>query len=175
MRAAGAAIAGAVLAAGMLAASPMLAGPASAVTATTTVSSARQGHERLYISGRPATARKDYLRASGVLKARGYALPGALTGGRGTIWLVFRRGSIRLAIAVRSSSATVPNPQTCAFTEVYRGTYAVRGGHRSYARASGSGTFYTRISGRLAMSGGSCTARLAWSRKYTWTSGSLAW
>jgi hypothetical protein len=171
MRTGGAVIAGAALVAVLLAANPMLAGPAGAVTVTTTASSARHGHERLYISGRPATARKDYLSASGVLKARGYALPGA----RGTVWLVFRRGSIRLAIAVRSSSATVPNPQTCTFTEVYRGTFTVRGGHRAYARASGSGTFYTRISGRLAMSDGSCSARLAWSRKYTWTSGSLAW
>lgn len=175
MRTAGAAIAGAALVAVMLAADPMLAAPARAVTATTAVSSARHGHERLYISSRSATARKDYLSASGVLKARGYALPGALTGGRGSTWLVFRRGSIRLAIGVWSSSASVPNPQTCAFTEVYRGRYTVRGGHRAYARASGSGTFYTKISGRLAKSGGSCTARLAWSRKYTWTSGSLAW
>lgn len=175
MRTAGAAIAGAALVAVMLAANPMLAGPASAVTATTTASSGRHGHERLFISAHPATARKDYLSASGVLKARGYALPGALTGGRGTIWLVFRRGSIRLAIRVWSSSATVPNPRTCAFTEVYRGEYTVRGGHRAYARASGSGTFYTRISGRLTRSRGSCTARLAWSRKDTWTSGSLAW
>ncbi len=175
MRTAGAAIAGAALAAVMLAASPMLAGPASAVTGTTTASSARSGHERLYISGRPATARKDYLSASGVLTARGYALPGPLTGGHGTTWLVFRRGSIRLAIEVSSSSATVPNPQTCAFTEIYRGRYTVRGGRRAYAGASGSGTFYTKISGRLAKSGGSCTAQLAWSRKYTWASGSLAW
>jgi hypothetical protein len=175
MRTAGAFVAGAALVAVMLAADPMLAGPASAVTATTTASSARHGHERLYISGRPATARKDYLSASGVLKARGYALPGVLTGGRGTIWLVLRHGSIRLAIGVTSSSASVPNPQTCAFTEVYRGRYTVRGGRRAYAGASGSGTFYTRISGRLAKSGGSCTARLAWSRKHTWTSGSLAW
>jgi hypothetical protein len=97
MRTGGAVIAGAALVAVLLAANPMLAGPAGAVTVTTTASSARHGHERLYISGRPATARKDYLSASGVLKARGYALPCA----RGTVWLVFRRGSIRLAIAVR--------------------------------------------------------------------------
>jgi hypothetical protein len=175
MRTAGAAIAGAALVAVMLAADPMLAGSAGAVTSTTTASPARHGRERLFISSRSASARKDQLSASGVLKARGYALPGALRGGRGTIWLVFRPGSIRLAIGVWSSSATVPSPQTCAFTEVYRGEYTVRGGHRAYAQASGSGTFYTRISGRLAKSGGSCSARLAWSRRYTWTSGSLAW
>jgi hypothetical protein len=175
MRTAGAAIAGTALAAVMFAASPLLAGPAGAVTGTTAASSARHGHERLYIGSRSATATRDYLSASGVLRARGYALPGALTGGRGSTWLVFQRGSIRLVIEVTSSSATVPNPQTCAFAEVYRGRYTAHGGHRAYVHASGSGTFYTRISGRLAKSGGSCTARLASSRKRTWTSGSLAW
>jgi hypothetical protein len=174
MRTAGTAIAGAALMAATLAASPMLAAPAGAATAAT-ATSARHGHEHFYVSSRVAGAKRDFARASGVLDARGYAKPGALHHGHGTIWLVLRHGSIRLTLAVTSSSATVPSQRTCAFAEVYRGTYAVRGGARGYARASGAGTFYTRISGRLARSRGRCTTRFRSYWRYTSTSGSLRW
>jgi hypothetical protein len=173
MRTAGIAIAGALVAVTMTV-SPMLAAPAGAVTASA-ATPARHGHEHFYVSARAASAKRDYARATGVLDARGYAKPGALRHGHGTIWMVYRRGSIRLTLAVTSSSATVPSARTCAFSEVFRGSYAVRGGARGYARASGTGTFYTRISGRLVKSRGRCTTRFKSFWRYTSTAGSLGW
>ena len=173
MRTAGTAIAGALLAATMTV-SPMLAAPAGAVTVSA-ATSARHGHEHFYVSARAASAKRDYARATGVLDARGYAKSSALHHGHGTIWMLYRHGSIRLTLAVTSSSATVPSARTCAFSEVFRGSYAVRGGARGYARASGTGTFYTRISGRLVKSRGRCTTRFKSFWRYTSTSGSLGW
>jgi hypothetical protein len=141
----------------------LLATPASAATAA-----AHHGSEQFRISTHTVGARKDYLRAIGVLDARGEALPSAIVSGQSTVRLELRKGSIVLRLTVVASSATVPNPTTCGFFRISRGWGRYKG-------AAGSGRFRTRIRARLAKSRGVCTGKLAAYSKYQVASGSLSW
>jgi hypothetical protein len=144
--------------------------PASAATAA-----AHHGYEQFRISTHTIGARRDYVRGIGVLNARGSAVPSAVVSGHGTVRLEFRTGSIVLRLTVVSTSVSVPNPATCTFTETNRGTFRVSRGSGSYRGATGSGRLHTRIRGRLAKSGGVCTATLAAYGKYQTASGLLSW
>jgi hypothetical protein len=148
----------------------LLATPASAATAA-----AHHGSEQFRISTHTVGARKDYLRAIGVLDARGEALPSAIVSGQSTVRLELRKGSIVLRLTVVASSATVPNPTTCGFTEASSGTFRISRGWGRYKGAAGSGRFRTRIRARLAKSRGVCTGKLAAYSKYQVASGSLSW
>jgi hypothetical protein len=153
----------------------LLAGPAGCVAAAAATAAPRHGGERFDLTSRSSDSRRDHLRATGVLNARGYAIPSPLVSGRGSIKLQFLHGSVRLSIEVRSSAATPPNLGSCTFSEIYQGVYQVRGGERRYSGATGSGRFKTEISGRLVRSAGRCVSKLAWFRKHTLMWGSLAW
>jgi hypothetical protein len=153
----------------------LLAGPAASVAAAAATAAPRHGTERFDLTSRSSAARRDHLRATGVLNARGYAIPSPLVSGRGAIKLQFLHGSVRLTIEVRSGVASPPNLGNCTFSETYTGVYQVRGGERRYAGATGSGRFKTEITGRLVRSAGRCLSKLAWFRKRTLMWGSLAW
>jgi hypothetical protein len=156
-----------VLAAGPAAAATGPAGTAASPAAALAV------QQRLAITSDKAAPAKANVRATGVLKAAGFAYPRQVSGSRATAWLIFKRGSLRLVTTRTSSSVSVPNPATCKFTEVVHGTYAIRGGARKYAGATGSGSYLTKIYGRLIRKHGSCTGDLASVWQGTWTWGTL--
>jgi hypothetical protein len=160
-----AAVTGPALAVCLLAAGPAAAASRPAVAAAV--------QQHLAITSDKAAPPKANVKASGVLSATGVAYPRKVSGGHATAWLVFKRGSLRLVTTRTSSSETVPNPATCKFTEVVHGTYAVRGGARKYLHATGSGSYLTKIYGRLVRKNGSCTGTLASVWQGTWTWGSL--
>jgi hypothetical protein len=151
-----------------LAAAVLLAGTGTGLAAASPP--AHNGHERFALIT-PAIKASTQVRATGVLVARGSATEPRPP----RIWLHFARGSIRLVLTTTSSSATPPNPVNCRFTEVYRGDYRLTAGLRGYHGARGSGTFVTRIAGRLVRSHGACLTQMASLRQTTITSGSLRW
>lgn len=163
----------------VIAAGPALAAPsARAVPASSrpAVSAARSSPERFTLISHQADARRQQVRASGVLRARGYARVRVVTPGRTVARLVFARGSVRLVTYPKRRAVSVPTPSACKFTEVVHGDYAVRGGGQRYRRATGSGAYITRIVGHLKKErGGGCGSQLArfWQRTRTW--GSLRW
>jgi hypothetical protein len=172
-------LAGLAMLAGGMAAAPASAAQtrqatAPAVPAAPAVAPARHGHEQFRLTTRSPSARRQTLRATGVLNARGHAVVGRLVSGRGSDALVIAHGSIHLVTIVASIQVSVPTP-TCRFTEVYRGAYRIRGGTRRYAAASGSGSYVTKIAGRLKRKNGRCTSALASFSQSTVTSGSLRW
>jgi hypothetical protein len=122
-----------------------------------------------------ATATRQHVRATGVLDARGHSVLGRKIGNRRVIWLIFGRGSVRLVIRLKSRSASPPNLTTCSFTESARGDYWIRGGKRRYAHAAGTGTYVTRISGRLKRKNGRCTSTLSSYLQSTRTTGTMSW
>jgi len=146
----------------------LLAVPASAAAA-------HHGFEQYRITTNTVNARKDQLRATGALDARGYAVPSAIVSGQGTVQLEFPKGSIVLQLTVVKSAVTVPNPTTCEFAEGNSGTFLISKGSGSYTGASGSGHFNTKIKAQLAISDGVCTAKLAAYSKIQVVSGSLTW
>jgi hypothetical protein len=151
------------------------AAPAATAATGPALAAAKSGHEQFHLTSKVATARRQQAQATGVLTAHGHAVLGTETGDRQTIWLVFSHGSVRLVTKVTSKSASVPNPTTCKFTEVYRGDYRIRGGNRRYARAAGTGTYSTKISGKLKRQDGSCTSTLSWFWQSTKTTGTMSW
>ena len=132
------------------------------------------GHELLRLTTHSATARKQQLRATGVLDARGHAYAGRVIAGRARNWLVVPHGAIRLVTVVSSIKVTPPTG-TCRFAETYTGTYQIRGGARRYASARGFGAYVTKITGRLVRKKGECTSAIAYFSQSTVTSGSLRW
>jgi len=150
--------------AGLLGPAAVLAPAASAATSTV--------QQHFAITASQAAPKTEHVSARGRLKATGTAHAGKH---KGVMWLVFKRGSVRLVLTQTSGSASVPNPTTCKFTEVFKGTYLVRGGTRAYAKAGGSGNYHTKIFGRLKRSDGSCTSKLASVYQGTWTWGTLHW
>jgi hypothetical protein len=151
------------------AAAPAAAGQAPAAAA------ARHGHEQFRLTSNVADASSQHVQATGVLTAQGHAVLGPKRGNRQVTWLDFGNGSVRLVTEPTSSSGSPPDPTTCKFTEVYSGNYQVRGGNRRYVHAAGSGTYVTRIAGRLERKNGNCTSTLAAFRQTTTTAGSLSW
>jgi hypothetical protein len=147
-------------------------GSAAAAAAPSRPAAVARVQERFTLTANVATARKERVRGRGVLSAIGTAYPGQRPH---RTWLVFKRGSVRMVTAQDSASVSVPNPATCKFTEVFRGTYQLRGGSHRYARATGSGSYETKLWGQLTRKKGSCTATLASVRQTTWTSGSMRW
>ena len=121
-----------------------------------------------------ATSRRQRLRATGVLDARGHAYAGRVIAGRARNWLVIPHGAIRL-ITLATAITVTPPTSTCRFTETYSGTYQIRGGARRYATARGFGTYVTKIVGRLARKHGRCTSTIVYFAQTTVTSGSLRW
>ena len=132
------------------------------------------GHEQFRLMTHSATSRRQQLRATGVLDARGHALAGRVIAGRARNWLVVPHGAIRLITMVTRTTVTPPTG-TCRFTETYTGTYRIRGGARRYASARGYGTYVTKIVGRLTRKHGQCTSTIAYFSQSTVTSGSLRW
>jgi hypothetical protein len=170
----------AAIATGALAALLTLAGGAVAAAAPTAgptpaAAAARHGHEQFRLTSNVADASSQQVQATGVLTAQGHAVLGPKRGSRQVTWLDFSHGSIRLVTEATSSSGSPPDPTTCKFTEVYSGNYQVRGGNRRYAHAAGTGTYVTRIAGRLERKNGDCTSTLAAFRQTTTTAGSLSW
>ena len=162
-------------AAGLLLAWP--AGPAMAATASprpATPASARPtARERFHLtSGDPSTRRQD-LHANGALTAQGYALAGDFAASRAVSVLVFSQGRLRLVTKATSTSQSVPNPATCKFTEVFKGSYVIHSGAGGYRDATGSGGYVSRIYGQLKKKKGSCGTQLAKFWQSTRTAGSL--
>lgn len=166
---------------GLVAALPaLIAGSAAAATrpAASAVrpAAAARADEHLVLTSSTVGATKEHVKARGVLTATGTARVAAKGGGRTTAWLVFKHGSARLVTDQASSSASVPNPATCKFTEVFRGSYQITGGTRRYAHAAGTGSYLTKFWGRLKRpKGGGCTGQLASFSQATWTWGSMSW
>jgi hypothetical protein len=163
----------AVALAGLLLAWP--AGSALAAPASTRpAASARHVLEHFHLTSGDASSSRQHAQATGVFNARGYALAGDFASGHAVSRLVFRRGVMRLVTKATHRSVSVPNPSTCKFTEVFSGDYLIRGGTERYRHASGSGTYVSRISGKLKKArGGGCGARLASFWQSTRTRGSL--
>jgi hypothetical protein len=150
------------------------ASPAAAVVARPASASELHGHEQFRLTTSSARWRRQRLRATGVLNARGHAFAGRVIAGRARNWLVVPHGAIRLITVVTSMKVTPPTAR-CQFTETYAGVYRIRGGASRYASARGSGTYVTRIVGRLVRQHGRCTSAIAYFRQATVTSGSLRW
>jgi len=150
------------------------AAPAASGSAPATAA-ARRGHEQFRLTSNVADASRQLVQATGVLTARGHAVLGRKRGNRQVTWLNFSNGSVRLVTEPTSSSGSPPDPTTCKFTEVYSGNYQIRGGNRRYVHAAGTGTYVTRIAGRLERKNGNCTSTLAGFRQTTTTSGSMSW
>jgi hypothetical protein len=148
------------------------AGGAAATTGSARPAAVALVQEHFALTSNVAAPAKEHVKARGVLTAAGTAYPGKR---KHRTWLVFKRGSVRMVTTQVSASASVPNPATCKFTEVLRGTYQLRGGSRRYAKAAGSGHYETKIWGKLTRKNGSCTAKLASVRQGTWTWGSMSW
>ena len=154
-------------------AAPVAAAAERASVASTAASG--HGHERFHLTSRVATATRQHVRATGVLAARGHTVLGRKIDNRRVIWLIFGRGSVRLVIRLKSRSAAPPNLTTCRFTESARGHYWIRGGKRRYAHAAGTGTYITRISGKLKRKNGRCTSTLSSYLQSTRTTGTMSW
>jgi hypothetical protein len=159
---------------------PAMAAPASARPAT--LASARpaapasakaSARERFHLTSGDASARRQSLQATGALTAHGYALAGDFAASRAVSVLVFSQGRLRLVTKATSASESVPNPATCKFTEVFKGSYVIHSGAGGYRDATGSGTYVSRISARLKKKSGSCGTRLASFWQSTRTAGSL--
>ncbi len=150
----------------------LAAGSAAAAAGSPHPAAAAKIQEHIAMTSNVAAATKEHVKARGVLTATGTAVPGKHAG---RTWLTFSAGSVRLLSTQTSGSASVPNPTTCKFTEVFRGTYQLRGGTRRYAKAAGSGHYVTKIWGKLTRKKGNCTATLASVRQGTWTWGSMRW
>ena len=162
-----AAAAGLVLAwqAGSALAAPAARQPAAA---------ARHVAERFHLTSDDASSSRQHVQASGGFTARGYARAGDFASGHAVTRLVFRRGVMRLVTRATSRSASVPDPSTCKFTEVFSGDYVIRGGTDRYKHASGSGTYVSRIFGKLKKArGGGCGVQLASFWQSTRTNGTL--
>ena len=170
VRAATAAVA---LAAGLLLAWP--AGPALAAPASTRLAAAaRHPAERFHLTTGDPSSSRQHVQATGIFTARGYARAGDFASGHAVSRLVFRRGVMRLVTQATHRSASVPDATTCKFTEVFSGDYVIRGGTAKYRHASGSGTYVTRIFGKLKKErGGGCGTRLVSFWQSTRTRGSL--
>ena len=170
VRAATAAVA---LAAGLLLACP--AGPALAAPASTRLAAAaRHPAERFHLTTGDPSSSRQHVQATGIFTARGYARAGDFASGHAVSRLVFRRGVMRLVTQATHRSASVPDATTCKFTEVFSGDYVIRGGTAKYRHASGSGTYVTRIFGKLKKErGGGCGTRLVSFWQSTRTRGSL--
>jgi hypothetical protein len=161
------------LAAGLLLAWP--AGPALAAPASTRPAAAA-GHvpERFHLTSGDPNSSRQHVQAAGVFTARGYARVGDFASGHAVSRLVFHRGAMRLVTKATQRSASVPDASTCKFTEVFSGDYVIRGGTARYRHASGSGTYVTRIFGKLKKArGGGCGTRLVSFWQSTRTRGSL--
>lgn len=164
------------MAAGLLLAWP--AGPAMAAPASprpATPASARPAaRERFHLTSDDPSTRRENVRATGAFTAAGYARAGNFAAHHAVSRLVFSHGTLRLVTKATYTSASVPNPTTCKFTEVFKGDYVIRGGAGRYGHASGSGTYVSRIYGQLKKaSGGGCGMRLAKFWHSTRTAGSL--
>jgi hypothetical protein len=171
------------LAAGLLLAWP--AGPAMAASASprpatpasprpATAASARStARERFHLTSGDAQSRRQRVRAVGALTATGYALVGDFAASRTVSVLVFGHGRLRLVTKATSTSESVPNPATCKFTEVFKGSYVIHSGAGGYRDATGSGGYVSRIFGRLKKKSGSCGTQLASFWQSTRTAGSL--
>jgi hypothetical protein len=151
----------------------LTAGSAAAAAGQPAVTASVQ--QRLALTSDVIGATREHAKATGKLTATGTAIFGRRSGTTARTWLVFKHGSIKLVTFQTSSSASVPNPSTCKFTEVFRGSYEFRGGTRRYVHGAGSGHFVTKFWGRLKRVNGSCTSQLAAFRQGTWTSGSISW
>jgi hypothetical protein len=150
------------------------AGPTLAMSAPPLPAGAWRVTEHFRLTTADASSSRQHVRATGPFTARGYALAGDFASGHAVTRLEFRRGVMRLVTKATHRSASVPNPSTCKFTELFRGNYVIRGGAGRYRYASGSGTYVSRISGKLKKArGGGCGARLASFWQSTRTRGSL--
>jgi hypothetical protein len=149
------------------------AGVAAAAPARAVTGSAA-GAERFHLTTSDSSSDRQHVQAAGVLTATGYALAGDFAASRGVSVLVFRVGRIHLVTHATYASASVPNPASCRFTEVFKGSYAIHGSAGRYRRATGSGGYTTRIYGKLKKtSSGGCGSRLASFWQSTRTQGSL--
>jgi hypothetical protein len=161
------------MAAGLLltwSAGPALAAPAS----TRPEAAARSVPERFHLTSGDARSSRQRVQATGGFTARGYARVGDFASGHAVSRLVFRRGALRLVTRATHRSVSVPTASTCKFTEVFSGDYVIRGGTGRYRHASGSGTYVSRIFGKLKKArGGGCGVRLASFWQSTRTQGSL--
>jgi len=163
------------VAAGLLLAWP--AGQAKAAQASarpaTPAAAKAPARERFHLTSGDASARRQNLHATGVLTAHGDALAGDFAASRAVSVLVFSHGRLRLVTRATSTSESVPNPATCKFTEVFKGSYVIHSGAGGYRDASGSGSYVSRIYGQLKKKKGSCGTQLAKFWQSTRTTGSL--
>jgi hypothetical protein len=157
---------------------PLLVLPVLTAESALAGTTASSGHEQFILIGHQADGSGQQVQATGVLTATGRGRVTVATPKHSVTRLVFRRGTVRLVTYPnpQRTSASVPDPSTCRFTEVVHGNYTVRGGTDRYQHAKGSGGYVTRIVGYLqVLSGGGCGSQLAkfWQRTRTW--GSLRW
>jgi len=156
----------------------LLAWPAGAANAAPARAVTRSAGdtERFHLTSDDASTNRQHLQAAGVLTAKGYALAGDFAGSRGVSVLVFRRGRLHLVTKATSTSESVPNAASCKFTEVFKGSYVIHGSAGRYRHATGSGSYVTRIFGKLKKArGGGCGTSLASFWQSTRTRGSLHW
>ena len=165
------------VAAGLLLAWPAgqaIAAPASPRPAAPASARAAAARERFHLTSGDAQSRRQLVRAAGALTAKGYALVGDFAASRAVSVLVFSHGRLRLVTKATSTSESVPNPATCKFTEVFKGSYVIHSGAGGYGHASGSGSYVSRIYGQLKKAkGGGCGTKLVKFWHSTRTAGSL--
>ena len=149
---------------------PAQAKPAFARPAAT----ARSVSERFHLTSADASSSRQHVQATGGFIARGYARAGDFASGHAVSRLVFRRGAMRLVTKATHRSVSVPNASTCKFTEVFSGSYVIRGGTDRYVHASGNGAYVSRIFGQLKKArDGGCGTGLASFWQSTRTRGTL--
>lgn len=154
-------------------AAPAMAAQASARSVTPGPAKA-SARERFHLTSGDPSERRQNLHATGALTAHGYALAGDFAASRAVSVLVFSHGRLRLVTKATSTSESVPNPATCKFTEVFKGSYVIHSGAGGYRGATGSGSYVSRIYGQLKKAkGGGCGTKLVKFWHSTRTAGSL--
>ncbi len=149
-------------------------GPAHAAPASARPAAALRTAERFHLTTNDARSSRQLVRAAGPFTARGHAFAGDFASSHAVSRLVFQRGALRLVTKATHNSVSVPNQATCKFTEASSGYYVIRGGSGKYRHASGSGSYVSRIFGKLKKNqGGGCGSRLASFWQSTRTLGSL--
>lgn len=104
------------------------------------------GHELIRIIDTKPGPRHAKVFAKGAFHATGYFV-------RKKAMVVFPKGKLVVRRHVTSSSVSPPKLSTCRFTEKQAGTFRVSHATGAYQGHRFSGTFSTRISGRLKKAG----------------------
>lgn len=157
----------ACLTAAAMAALTALAGGFGASHAPPGAVAALRGHEILRIIDTRPGPKHAKVFAKGAFKATGYFVRSKAT-------LVFPKGKLVVRRHVTSTSVSPPNLGTCRFTERQAGSFSVSHATGAYQGHRFSGSFSSKISGRLKRTGhDQCGSKIVTYRAVTTETGTI--